>query len=131
MLTRGSTLVVRSRNKLDGRFYAVKKIKSRSASSLNDVLSEIIILSQLNHPYVVRYYNAWLEDETASPADQTAQVRVFHISSEPCNFRTEKIPSSGSVATLKGGHTGHTISFRMLCGADSILIRKLKRRIVA
>lgn len=78
LLTRDSTLVVRARNKLDGRFYAVKKIKSRSASSLNDVLSEIIILSQLNHPYVVRYYNAWLEDEIASHADQTAQVRVFH-----------------------------------------------------
>lgn len=55
--------VVRSRNKLDARFYAIKKIKSKSASKLNDVLSEIMILSQINHPYVVRYYNAWLEDE--------------------------------------------------------------------
>ena len=61
--------VVRSRNKLDGRFYAVKKIPSRSGSALNDVLSEIRILSQINHPYVVRYYNAWLESDTVVQSD--------------------------------------------------------------
>lgn len=55
--------VVRARNKLDGRFYAIKLIKSRSASALNDVLSEIMLLSQLNHPNIVRYFNAWLESE--------------------------------------------------------------------
>lgn len=69
--------VYRSRKKLDGRFYAIKKIKSRSASALNDVLSEIMILSQLNHPYVVRYYNAWLEDEAEGQSDIISQVRVF------------------------------------------------------
>ena len=58
--------VIRARNKLDGRFYAIKMIKSRSASALNDVLSEIILLSQLNHPNVVRYFNAWLEQEESS-----------------------------------------------------------------
>ena len=61
--------VVRSRNKLDGRFYAVKKIRSRPGSALNDVLSEIMILSQINHPYVVRYYNAWLESESVGQSD--------------------------------------------------------------
>ena len=61
--------VVRSRNKLDGRFYAVKKIRSRTSSALNDVLSEIMILSQINHPYVVRYYNAWLESDTVGQSD--------------------------------------------------------------
>ena len=55
--------VVCARNKLDGRFYAIKIIRSRSASALNDVLSEIMLLSQLNHPNVVRYFNAWLENE--------------------------------------------------------------------
>ena len=55
--------VVRARNKLDGRFYAIKLIKSHSTSALNVVLSEIMLLSQLNHPNVVRYFNAWLESE--------------------------------------------------------------------
>jgi len=55
--------VVKARNKLDGRFYAVKKISQTSASALKDTLSETMLLSRLNHPYVVRYYTAWLEED--------------------------------------------------------------------
>lgn len=55
--------VVKARNKLDGRFYAVKKISQMSAAALKDTLSEIMLLSRLNHPYVVRYYTAWLEED--------------------------------------------------------------------
>ena len=62
--------VVKARNKLDGRFYAVKKISQRSAAALKDTLSEIMLLSRLNHPYVVRYYTAWLEED--SHADEEA-----------------------------------------------------------
>ncbi|TQB70294.1 hypothetical protein MPDQ_000703 [Monascus purpureus] len=54
--------VVKARNKLDGRFYAIKKISQKSAASLKDTLSEIMLLSRLNHPYVVRYFTAWLEE---------------------------------------------------------------------
>ncbi|MCJ1351292.1 MAG: hypothetical protein MMC33_001276 [Icmadophila ericetorum] len=56
--------VVKARNKLDGRFYAIKKISQSSASALSGVLSEIILLSRLNHPNVVRYFTAWIEDES-------------------------------------------------------------------
>lgn len=55
--------VVKARNKLDGRFYAVKKISQSSAAALKDTLSETMLLSRLNHPYVVRYYAAWLEED--------------------------------------------------------------------
>ncbi|KAL2010403.1 hypothetical protein VTN00DRAFT_6210 [Thermoascus crustaceus] len=55
--------VVKARNKLDGRFYAIKKISQNSAAALKDTLSEIMLLSRLNHPYVVRYYTAWLEED--------------------------------------------------------------------
>lgn len=55
--------VVKARNKLDGGFYAIKKISHKSAAALKDTLSEIMLLSRLNHPYVVRYYTAWLEDD--------------------------------------------------------------------
>ncbi|EDN04718.1 conserved hypothetical protein [Histoplasma mississippiense (nom. inval.)] len=53
--------VVKARNKLDGGFYAIKKISSKSGIALKDTLSEIMLLSRLNHPYVVRYFTAWLE----------------------------------------------------------------------
>jgi translation initiation factor 2-alpha kinase 4 len=55
--------VVKARNKLDGRLYAVKKISQTSAAALKDTLSETMLLSRLNHPYVVRYYTAWLEED--------------------------------------------------------------------
>ena len=55
--------VVKARNKLDGRVYAVKKITHKSSSELNQVLSEVYLLATLNHPYVVRYYTAWPEAE--------------------------------------------------------------------
>ena len=58
--------VVKSRNKLDGRFYAVKKIVQATTSSLDGVLSEIILLSQLNHPFIVRYITAWIETEISA-----------------------------------------------------------------
>ncbi|KAF2205134.1 kinase-like protein [Delitschia confertaspora ATCC 74209] len=55
--------VVKARNKVDGRIYAIKKIKQKSPSALTEVLSEVMLLSRLNHPYVVRYYTAWPEEE--------------------------------------------------------------------
>lgn len=54
--------VVKARNKFDNRVYAVKKISSRSESSLQQALSETILLSRVSHPYVVRYHAAWVED---------------------------------------------------------------------
>lgn len=81
--------VVRARNKLDGRFYAIKVIKSRSATALNDVLSEIMLLSQLNHQNVVRYYNAWLEDNGNS-----SEARIRSVSSSS-DISTEDSSESG------------------------------------
>ncbi|KAI9805200.1 MAG: hypothetical protein M1825_001036 [Sarcosagium campestre] len=55
--------VFKARNKLDGQLYAVKKISLKSAGLLSDVLSETMLLSRLNHPYVVRYFNTWPEED--------------------------------------------------------------------
>ncbi|KAJ5562831.1 Serine/threonine-protein kinase GCN2 [Penicillium sp. DV-2018c] len=55
--------VVKARNKLDGRLYAIKKISQTSAAALKDTLSETMLLSRLNHSYVVRYYTAWIEED--------------------------------------------------------------------
>lgn len=55
--------VVKARHKLENRAYAIKKIKQDSATALTRVLSEIVMLSLLNHPNVVRYFTAWTETE--------------------------------------------------------------------
>ena len=61
--------VFKSRNKFDGQIYAVKKITQSARGSLSDVLSEIMLLSRLNHPYVVRYFNAWPEEDSVAVSD--------------------------------------------------------------
>ncbi|KAL9048225.1 MAG: hypothetical protein Q9162_007814 [Coniocarpon cinnabarinum] len=55
--------VVKARNKLDGRVYAIKKIVGKTQLQLSEVLKEVFVLATLNHPYVVRYFGAWPEDE--------------------------------------------------------------------
>ncbi|KAF1813189.1 Serine/threonine-protein kinase, partial [Eremomyces bilateralis CBS 781.70] len=60
--------VVKARNRMDGRIYAIKKI-TQSSAALSEVLSEVMLLSQLNHPYVVRYFSAWPEDLPADPSE--------------------------------------------------------------
>ncbi|KAK9456329.1 kinase-like domain-containing protein [Dipodascopsis uninucleata] len=54
--------VVRARNRLDGRFYAIKKIR-HTKNKLSSILSEVMLLSRLSHQYVVRYFTAWLEED--------------------------------------------------------------------
>lgn len=54
--------VVKARNTLDSRYYAIKKIK-HTEEKLSTILSEVMLLASLNHQYVVRYYAAWLEED--------------------------------------------------------------------
>ncbi|CAI5760147.1 unnamed protein product [Candida verbasci] len=58
--------VVKARNKIDGTFYAIKKIRHKS-EKLDSLLSEVLSLARLNHQYIVRYYGTWVEEinETA------------------------------------------------------------------
>lgn len=55
--------VVLCKNKLDGRQYAVKKIRLKDKTlPVNDrILREVATLSRLQHQHVVRYYQAWFE----------------------------------------------------------------------
>ncbi|ORZ07124.1 kinase-like domain-containing protein [Absidia repens] len=60
--------VVKSRNRLDGRLYAIKKIRldPRDSEGVRKILREVQTLSSLHHQYVVRYYATWFEDEDGS-----------------------------------------------------------------
>ncbi|KAH1047144.1 hypothetical protein J1N35_037928 [Gossypium stocksii] len=60
--------VVLCKNKLDGRQYAVKKIRLKDKNlPINDrILREVATLSRLQHQHVVRYYQAWFETGVAN-----------------------------------------------------------------
>ncbi|KAM7209231.1 Anticodon binding domain of tRNAs domain containing protein [Naviculisporaceae sp. PSN 640] len=63
--------VVRARKMIDGRLYAIKKITQRSQETLSEILKEVRLLSQMNHPSVVRYYNTWLEETPGYAESET------------------------------------------------------------
>ncbi|KAL0052345.1 hypothetical protein WJX82_000639 [Trebouxia sp. C0006] len=70
----GYGVVVSAINRLDGRQYAVKKIKmqSQSPQGFSRLIREVTTLSRLQHPHVVRYFQAWCEMGRAStPASDT------------------------------------------------------------
>ncbi|KAJ3417189.1 hypothetical protein HDV05_006395 [Chytridiales sp. JEL 0842] len=55
--------VVKSRNRIDNRFYAVKKIQvDPNKGSSSKLLREVQTLSRLHHHNIVRYYQAWFEE---------------------------------------------------------------------
>lgn len=86
----GFGTVYKSTNKLDGHEYAIKKIRLSSAwhwrSQLEKMLREVKILALLDHPNVIRYYQAWLERHTESgsvgnPAENSMSDSYFDESS--------------------------------------------------
>ncbi|KAM4664527.1 eIF-2-alpha kinase GCN2 [Discoglossus pictus] len=63
MLGRGAFgAVLKVQNKLDGCYYAVKRVHINPASKqFRRIKGEVTLLSRLNHENIVRYYNAWIE----------------------------------------------------------------------
>jgi len=70
--------VVKARNKLDMRLYAIKQIhlhpkrKNAEPKYNQRILREVSLLSRLYHQHIVRYYNAWIEEPLADTEDTTS-----------------------------------------------------------
>ncbi|SPO23931.1 related to GCN2 - ser/thr protein kinase [Ustilago trichophora] len=90
--------VVKARNRLDGRFYAVKKIKLSSSPDEDErTLREISALSRLDHPHIVRYSTCWIE-ETHMPMTGLAGSDTSGFTSSQTletNTTTSKTHASG------------------------------------
>ena len=63
--------VLKVRNKLDGRYYAIKRIKLNPADVAENrkILREVLTISRLHHIHVVRYYQAWVETSEGQALD--------------------------------------------------------------
>lgn len=89
--------VVKARNRMEGTFYAIKKIKHRS-DKLETLLSEVLSLARLNHQYIVRYYGCWVE-EISESHDQSALADSEESSDDeefesPVNIRSSSFLQS-------------------------------------
>ena len=97
------------RHKVDSRLYAVKKITQKSSSALKDTLSEIMLLSRLNHPNVVRYYSAWLEAAiaTAPGEEEEEAVSDSYLTGESDQYSEEISERDGEhdYKSLYGDHS--------------------------
>ncbi|KAJ3727200.1 kinase-like domain-containing protein [Lentinula guzmanii] len=61
--------VVKARNRIDSRIYAVKKVRLRTTQS-DKIFREVNALSRLSHRFIVRYYTTWVE--TSEPSSTAA-----------------------------------------------------------
>ncbi|KAL6713136.1 eukaryotic translation initiation factor 2-alpha kinase [Lecanora helva] len=89
--------VFRARHKIDGQLYAIKKIKAQSKNALNPVLSEVSVLSRLNHPNVVRYFASWVEDGVSAEQSDLSQSSVDeYATSLTGSERDRSVPQASS-----------------------------------
>ncbi|CAL1189967.1 unnamed protein product [Candida parapsilosis] len=87
--------VVKARNRMEGTYYAIKKIKHR-ANKLDSLLSEVLSLARLNHQYIVRYYGTWVEEleESVENLDDRKIVPLSEETSESSEDGSESEDAS-------------------------------------
>ncbi|KAE8587318.1 hypothetical protein XENTR_v10021928 [Xenopus tropicalis] len=78
--------VIKVQNKLDGCYYAVKRVQINPASKqFRRIKGEVTLLSRLNHENIVRYYNAWIEKHehpTISPKCEAHEEKKVTVKPE-------------------------------------------------
>lgn len=106
--------VVKARNKLDGRIYAVKKIQATPVT-LSHILHEVVLLSRLNHQYVVRYYTVWLEDCPFEDDDnELSSCAIFTDSSNEDTANNDELCSPNNILPLQTSFS----EFDVACSND-------------
>ncbi|XP_058892406.1 eukaryotic translation initiation factor 2-alpha kinase 1 isoform X2 [Kogia breviceps] len=70
--------VYKVRNKLDGQYYAIKKILIKGATKTDcmKVLREVKVLAGLQHPNIVGYHTAWIEHVHMAQTQGRISVRL-------------------------------------------------------
>ncbi|CAH8607130.1 unnamed protein product [Schistosoma bovis] len=81
----GFGTVYKTRHKIDGKAYAIKKISgSRSRDTLELARSEVYTMSRLNHVNIVRYITSWLDYEWIS-VESNSEVSNCNLTSTRTN----------------------------------------------
>ncbi|XP_049681176.1 eIF-2-alpha kinase GCN2 isoform X1 [Accipiter gentilis] len=122
--------VVKVRNKLDGCYYAVKRIRINPASKqFRRIKGEVTLLSRLNHENIVRYYNAWIEKHespvpTVSSSETTEEKRMpttsglFILTTEETNDVEANAPPPVLTSSVEWSTSCERSSSNKFSGAD-------------
>ncbi|XP_052638404.1 eIF-2-alpha kinase GCN2 isoform X3 [Harpia harpyja] len=122
--------VVKVRNKLDGCYYAVKRIRINPASKqFRRIKGEVTLLSRLNHENIVRYYNAWIEKHespvpTVSSSETTEEKRMpttsglFILNTEETNDVEANAPPPVLTSSVEWSTSCERSSSNKFSGAD-------------
>lgn len=103
--------VVKARNKIDNRTYAVKKIRLKTLQKDNKIFREVNALSRLSHRFIVRYYTTWVETSEAVPEAESTVVSEDEDDDDGGgeDGLTSVPGSSAGAAKLTNGHSsGHS-----------------------
>ncbi|XP_060076346.1 eIF-2-alpha kinase GCN2-like [Ylistrum balloti] len=87
--------VLKVKNKLDARMYAIKRIPLNPRSKLfnKKITREVKLLSRLNHENVVRYYNSWIET-SEDPAESDSSWSSTNTPQSPSVKAPTQQPSA-------------------------------------
>ncbi|NXR54352.1 E2AK1 kinase, partial [Hippolais icterina] len=125
--------VYKVRNKLDGQFYAIKKIKIKKATRRDcmKVLREVKVLAGLQHPNIVGYHTAWMEQvQTVYPKGKNADKTIMEL--QPLFLEQE---SSNDHCHIQSVESGSSIIFADLTSqeeksCDSTSLKNVRRESV-
>lgn len=100
--------VLKVKNNLDNRQYAIKRIPltSRSRQIFKKMTREVELLSRLNHENVVRYFNSWIEWCTAASLKKHGMPGSDDEDDDCESSLADCIPiEEGSIVKSKKGET--------------------------
>ncbi|KAF0688378.1 Aste57867_19998 [Aphanomyces stellatus] len=104
--------VMLAENRLDGRQYAVKRIglclRNQTKPTLEKFLREVKILARLDHTYIVRYYQAWLEE--LGENDVVPALSQASYATLPTNGHPQQAATASSVFTTNRNILQHRSS---------------------
>ncbi|KAG5719281.1 Serine/threonine-protein kinase gcn2 [Termitomyces sp. T112] len=111
--------VVKARNKIDNRIYAVKKVRLKTEGSDVKIFREVNALSRLSHRYIVRYFTTWIEisDEPISNTSDDSEESGTDTGSGMTSVPNSVPNSSERYLPQNGG--GLTIDYDDLTGRRS------------
>ncbi|NXH65728.1 E2AK1 kinase, partial [Hydrobates tethys] len=127
--------VYKVRNKLDGQFYAIKKINMKKATRRDcmKVLREVKVLAGLQHPNIVGYHTAWMEQvQTVRPNGKYSVLNKTIMEFQPLSLEQE---SGNDRCHIQSVESGSSIIFADLTSqekksCDSTSLRNLDSELV-